>query len=195
MNVTSESVWRDLISKSKPGPKVPVVEELWDELSHHSPWPPLSGQKAGYRWGSDTHLSRQVRHTEPDLRLTAAGLVVKLAASVRLPRLCDWWDGWLVESPLRTALSNTPALRVINLTVAQAELTIKRTERLMVERCPRWEWKKERMREDDVVLKGYEKIIKGVRSTSNEQQIKKRLFVYWCVWFFSFFLVQPFTLF
>lgn len=34
------------------------------------------------------------------------------------------------------------------------------------------------MREDAVVVKGYEKIIKGVQSASNEHQIKKQLFVY-----------------
>lgn len=122
--------------------------------------------------GSEPHLNRQAQHAE-------AGLLEKLAA-----RPCDWWDGWLVESPLWTVLSSTPALRVINLTVAQAELTIKRTERLMVECCPRWERKKERMREDAVVVKGYEKLIKCVQSASNEHQIKKQLFVYWWeVWF------------
>lgn len=53
--------------------------------------------------------------------------------------MCDWWDGCLVELPLRFALSNTPALRVINLTVAQAELTIMRTEGLMALRWPHWD--------------------------------------------------------
>lgn len=32
------------------------------------------------------------------------------------------------------------------------------------------------MREDAVVVKGYEKIIKGVQSASTEHQIKKQLF-------------------
>lgn len=95
-----------------------------------------------YRWDPSLTWAGRL-----NMHMTAAGLLEKLAA-----RPCDWWDGWLLESPLRTALSSTPALRVINLTVAQAELTIKRTERLMVERCPRWEREKERRKEWERML-------------------------------------------